>query len=135
MGGASPVNPLPGGTVTRVVTTPALATTNINVNTDGTLTGTDNAGTDFSHAWFQPTGGSPGSSYWVRFTQVSGTAPDSGTLNTWLALSSNRSIGYSTTNGVKIGTFTIEIASDSGGTNIVAASSSGAYSMDCESTP
>lgn len=68
--------------------------------------------------------------YEVRFTQVSGQAPTTGTLNTWQALSTDRELGYTiTTNGYssKIGVFTIEIrrVSDS----VVVASAT--VDMDC----
>lgn len=69
----------------------------------------------------QPT---PTATYYIKATLDSGTIPTSGsTMTTWLALSSRRWWRWTETrNGfyTTTGTLKIEIATDSGGTNIVA---------------
>ena len=79
---------------------------------------------------------SPGT-YYIRATTDSGSAPNS-TVNTsdavgsWLALSSNRSWYWNEAGvGTYAGVCKIEIATDSGGTNIVA---TGYYSGNAESS-
>lgn len=92
-------------------------------------TGTHQPTTLTEDDWYLPNTTGIGSSYWIRTTLTSGDAPniDSG-LNTWLALSTARSWGYSSGNS-RSGTFLAEIASDSGGTNIVG---SGTFSVVLE---
>lgn len=76
--------------------------------------------------WFGQPGetvhSTPDQTYYIRATTESGDLPDFGTMNTWLALSSGRTWYWEATGTfeVSIGTIKIEIASDSGGTNIVA---------------
>jgi len=74
--------------------------------------------------WYSPTTTGIGSSYWIRFTQTASqgttTLVGSGT-GSWLQLSASRSIGVTkTTNGYGERTFTVEISTNSSGTNIVA---------------
>lgn len=90
-------------------------------NTDGTVSGShlENPG-----AWYGPTGGTPGNSYWVKFHRQGGDAPTGGSaLDTWLQLSTAR--GPSLSNSVagtdKQCTLQVLIASDSAGATIVAA--------------
>jgi hypothetical protein len=85
------------------------------------------AGSDGSGSftnWATPTTGGVGSSYWVRFTQtssVSGTNETGSARNTWVALSGSPYFGVQRTlGGYGSRTYTIQIASDSGGSNIVA---------------
>ena len=62
-----------------------------------------------------------GDNYWIRATLDAGSTPTAGTLNTWQQLSTNRE-WYISRPVVGVSTFTvkIEIATDSGGTNIIA---------------
>jgi hypothetical protein len=62
-----------------------------------------------------------GLNFWLRYTQVNGDALSAGSmaLNTWLQLSTTRSIAYLSFEGVKGGTFTGELALDSGGATVV----------------
>jgi hypothetical protein len=87
------------------------------------------AGSDGSGSftnWATPTTGGVGSSYWVRFTQTSSVSPvgtnETGSArNTWVALSGSPYFGVQRTlGGYGSRTYTIQIASDSGGSNIVA---------------
>jgi hypothetical protein len=94
------------------------------VNSNGTVLATgDTTGTLASYNWLTPTTGS--TTYYVRATLTSGTF-SSGTTGTWLALTSNRSwvtLFTSNSPGNKMTTATFEIATDSGGTNVVVSAS------------
>jgi len=77
--------------------------------------------------WTTPVTSGIGSSYWIRFTQ---TATFGGSTETgdgrgiWYQLSAIRNFGLSrTANGAGGRTYTVDIASDSGGSNIVATTS------------
>ena len=83
--------------------------------------------------WADPSGDFTG--YYVRATEVStfGTATRSGTLNSWLALTSDRLWTIaSATAGFKEWVLDIDIASDAAGTNIVC---TGAMSLSVEYAP
>ena len=94
------------------------------VNSNGTVLATgDTAGTLASYNWITPTTGS--TTYYVRATLTSGTF-SSGTTGTWLALTSNQSwvtLFTSNSPGNKMTTATFELATDSGGTNVVVSAS------------
>lgn len=68
-----------------------------------------------------------GSLYWIRFTETasSGTSTETGNArNTWIQLSSAPYFGLErTSNGAASRTYTVDIASDSGGSTIVATKS------------
>jgi hypothetical protein len=87
----------------------------------------DDTGEMFSGNWGSPTTGGAGSSYWVRFTRTSYTpigGPEYSTATTgWENLGVARSINVYTffdNIDASSGTYTIEIATDSGGANIIA---------------
>lgn len=75
-----------GGTATAQLIVRSDGTTD--QNQDGAVTQI-NSGTD----WIVPNAAAPGP-YSVRFTLTSGDTPGVGTLDTWLALTSDRNIGY-----------------------------------------
>jgi hypothetical protein len=103
-------------------------TATVTVNTDGSITWTKTAGaawgpTPNQYPWFDPVGGTPGNSYWVRATPTSGTW-SSGTTGSWLALSSARTWTVSCSSGAsKDIVCTFEIASDAAGATIVGSAS------------
>ena len=105
------------------------ATAGVRVNNDGTidqLVGGTYTQIDVSTDWRIPNGS--GSGYHVRFTRgVFDPDPDVGTLNSWLALSSDREVYYqeSTDDTEDGGTITIAI-SDDGGTSTL---DSGTYPL------
>jgi hypothetical protein len=74
--------------------------------------------------WTSPITAGIGASYWVRFTQTASAGPSTETgnaRNTWVSLNSAPYFGLEkTTNGQSSRTYTVQIASDSGGSNIVA---------------
>lgn len=75
-------------------------------------------------SWATPRTTGLGANYWIRFTQTASTTgttlTGSGT-GVWLQLNTTRYIGVSRTqNGIGYRTFTIEISTNSSGTNIVA---------------
>lgn len=97
----------------------ASAGVNFNVRSDGTVVVTgDNLGTLAEYNWITPTTGS--TTHFVRATLTSGVFT-TGTTDSWLALTSNRSWLVRTfTSFTRTATATFEIATDSGGTNVVA---------------
>jgi len=112
-------------TTTRV--DPNTSTTGWKFKTDGTVYKTGvlandanytvqfNSGTEWNDGQTSPTG-----SYWIRFTNFSGSNGTGSTYSSWLALTSDRTIqwqqvGVGTTQGVT----KVEIATDSGGSTIV----------------
>lgn len=96
------------------------ATSTITFNTDGTISIVGDNGLVEGLKWVNNPASGIGSSYWVRATSITGTG--TGTMNTWLALSSSRSWTEVTPSGGGINNWFIkfEFASDSGGTTIVA---------------
>lgn len=81
--------------------------------------------------WFSPTTAGIGSSYWIRFL-VSGSPLDFGTTGVWISLSPSFQSWSYNVNQIGLGfqsrsgTWTVQIASDSGGSNIV---TTGTYNM------
>jgi hypothetical protein len=95
----------------------------INQNTTSLLDGAPN------HDYWISGAVNPGSSYWVKFTQtaVSGAQPASSSPSTgWLWLITDQTIYVISGGGGYYGTtdstYTIQVATDSSGTNIVATS-------------
>lgn len=95
-----------------------------------------NLGTDFTDGY--PT---PGADTWIRATLLSGTSPNGGnSLNTWHqvtgAMGVTRAWAWTRTAvgdgaGTTTGSLTVEIATDSGGSNVVA---TGTYTGESEIT-
>ena len=101
----------------------ATAVASFSVNTDGTLT---------QGSWYVGGGTTIGNSYWVFVSKQSGGSATLtyGTMNTWLALSSNRLFSLSATNTTLAGTYLIYISSSSSGTPVVC---SGVASLEADS--
>jgi maltose-binding protein MalE len=99
-------------------------------NSNGTISyGSSNMGTGNAGSWATPTTTGIGSSYWVRFTQTGsyGTGGFGGAVQygsakgVWHQISSIPYFGVSRTgNGIGGFYYTVQIASDSGGSNILA---------------
>ena len=96
------------------------------MNTDGTWYVQGNEGIISTGNWGTPTTAGIGSSYWVRFTRTANAFPPSSASPStgWLQLSSNQVIYVLNTiypgTGIASAVYTIEISTNSGGTNIVA---------------
>ena len=108
------------------------STVTITANTNGTLTVVGNGSiidgsVTPNPGWYSPTTAAIGSSYQIRITPTAGSFT-SGTVNTWLTMSSARVWTVSTT-GAQGVDFTIEIRDTSAGT--VLASTTG-NSIDCD---
>ena len=99
-------------------------------NSNGTIqAGTSNIGIQSAGNWATPTTTGIGSSYWVRFTQTGsygtggfGGATQYGSAKgVWHQISSTLYFGVQRTgNGMGGFYYTVQIASDSGGSNILA---------------
>lgn len=85
--------------------------------------GSNNGSGNYAN-WASPTTTGIGSNYWIRFTQTSsysGTTETGSARGVWLQLSANRVFGVTRTqNGAGGRYYTVEIATDSSGSNIVA---------------
>lgn len=128
-GGNPVVTPLAGGTSTDIATSPTNAECSWRFNADGTvdLLRVNSGNTLNQQQWYRPTGGTPGSGYWIRMTPTAGTFNVGDLTGTWLQLNAARSWGRLRTSdaaGTDTATGTVEIATDSGGVNIV---TSGSY--------
>lgn len=94
------------------------ATAEVAFNSDGTAYNGPNQLSPLG-TWATPTGAGVGDDFWIRATVTSG-ALSSGTTGSWLQLSSNRSWTVARSfPGISSATVTFEIATDSGGSNIV----------------
>lgn len=140
-GGGVVVNPLTPSASSwsgTVIGTGGLATCQMSVFSDGTVQitqGPDAASppSPTNGQWFNPTTAGIGNSYWVRFTRTAFTPGVTGTASAstgWLALSSTRLVTVTCTddNGnpdSASATYTVDIASDSSGTNIVSSGTGG----------
>lgn len=102
------------------------ATAELIFNSDGTVDqATSDAGFQSNSSWTTPTTAGIGSSYWIRFTQTgssgAGQTEYGSPRGVWVSLSGSPYFGVSrTANGAGYRQYTVEIASDSGGSNIVA---------------
>ena len=103
----------------------------VTYNADGTWAAFD----DFSTTgnWYAPTTGGVGSGFWIRWTNTSGTL-STGTAGSWLALSTSKSfsVEFTPLSGSKSCTGTVELATDAGGSNVVA---SGSVTITAISSP
>ena len=102
---------------------------------DGTIVGGNSQSGSFSVGnWTTPTTAGIGSSYWVRCTQTSSSGPSTQYGNSrgvWHQISGAPVFGVSkTANGLSTRVYTFEIASDSGGSNIVATATGVQYSIE-----
>lgn len=119
-----------GGTVNAIAPAPSTATAGVTFNTDGSIS-FNGSGPAADTNWWRPTATSIGASYWVRATVNSGTL-STGTSGSWLQLNAARSWTKSSTGaGVLTCNITLQVASDSGGANIV---SSGTYTLSADSS-
>ncbi len=121
-GGASPYRLFNGGSVSSLVASPGTANAGVTLQTDGTVTFLSSGGSAPSGvAWYTPTTVGIGSTHWARCTVNSGTLSSATATGVWLDISTGRTWSRNrTTVGTNNANITIQIATDSGGTNIVA---------------
>lgn len=92
----------------------------IKFETDGVINMQRINGGDTTSAWGSPTTAGEGANYWVRATLNSGTTPAGPALGTWHQLSSQRAWSLTRgSSGLVACQLTVQIASDSGGSNIL----------------
>lgn len=101
------------------------ATASFTVNSNGTITTNGNSLNfiTYPYNWKTPTTGA--SSYYVRFTEISGVGTYTGVFGTWLALTSNRGVAAIASFSGDLSsevTFDVEIAKNADGTQIIARS-------------
>lgn len=135
-GGASVVNNFNGADSSSFSPTKGPSTATITFANDGSVNKTvipfDGGSTVFPTDWYLAHTGSIGSSYWIRATLSSGTSPTTGSIGTWLSLSSGYAWSlHANTGSIKTCTLFIEIASDSGGVNIA---TNGYVSLDADAS-
>lgn len=111
-------------------------TVSMSIQSDGAITATTNGDmvTDTINGdlWFTPVTPGIGANYWVRATVTSGSF-SSGIAGTWLNLGTSRSWSRSQNSiGSSTVQFTIDIASDSAGSNIVA---TGSFTLTAQFNP
>lgn len=121
-GGGGVVSGFVASNIAATAAPGVLATASYSVNSDGSIstlaTPSDGGSSIGSTAWHKPVASGVGNAYWVRFTPTSGTLTTNDAVG-FTALSSSRSVTKGNTTGTNSCTFTIDIATDSGGTNIV----------------
>lgn len=118
--GASAIARIPTGGIT----------VSLSFNTDGTVTVASNPTGHTSESiglpssWFFPTTPGIGTTHWVRATHVSGDTVGAGSaaVGSWLQLNTVRTwnMHVNTFGFEKIGIYTFEIATDSGGVTVIA---------------
>lgn len=107
--------------VSNTTASPTSATAGFEFRRDGTLYSYVNPGAGYTLLgdWVTPKHSTVGDGYWIRVTATAGaftTSPGAG----WLQLSTARYWDeQATVIGPQETTFTVEIATDSGGTNVV----------------
>jgi hypothetical protein len=84
-----------------------------------------------STEWFTPIGGTPGNSYWIKITRVSGVTTAGMTSGTIYSLSTSQSIQLTAVGSlvIRVSAGTIDIYSDAGGTTRVGG---GTYDINAE---
>ena len=109
---------------TTTVSSGETVTITLTITTNGTWNISGYEGQLASGNWGTPTTAGIGSSYWVRFTRTQNAfAPGVASPSTgWLQLSSNQYVYVynPASGGIATGIYTVEISTNSGGTNIVA---------------
>ena len=118
---AGPTSGYDGATATALnIGGTASATLNFNTNGTITLTATGTPTGSLPSDWYLPTTTSIGNSYWVRAQLNSGPAV-TGTVGSWLALTSARSWTQSASGGnTNTSVLFMEISSSATGTPVVA---------------
>jgi hypothetical protein len=114
---SDPYRGFTGGSALDFVVDPNDASARVTLVNDGTVTRVS-VGSMMSN-WYTPTTAGVGASHWVRATVTSGSL-SSGTTGSWVSINTNPAwVCSQTVIGTKTATVTLELATDSGGANIV----------------
>jgi len=120
LGGAkTPFEDFAGGTISRTTIDPVNATASLDLLSDGTCTTGAGNNPATKPNWFTPTTPGVGSSYWCKATIISGSFSSGSTSLQSLSGGAGWTRSQ-TTIGTSSVSFTLEIFSDSGGTQLVA---------------
>jgi hypothetical protein len=98
------------------------ATAGIYLNNDGTVTLTSTGNANQSSSWGTPTTAGKGALYWVRMTYTGDAPVVGGGVGNWIQISAGTAyvtLNVATPNASKTCNLTFEIATDSGGSNII----------------
>jgi hypothetical protein len=126
-----------GGSFVLSSASPTATSGTINFNSNGTISNSATAASQTirgaNTAYYRPTTVSIGTSYWIRATTTSGSAPTTGTMGSWTQLSSNRSWVYGPLGAPSniTGTVLFEISTSNTGIPVV---TSGSYSFNVTRT-
>jgi hypothetical protein len=121
-GGSGVINPIPVPNASAFELNPTDASCSVTFDTDGDGVTASSSAADVPFNWHY---GAPivgiGAGFWIRFTKTGGSDPTGGSaLATWHQLSSVRQLVMTETGiGTRTGTFTVQIATDSGGVTVV----------------
>lgn len=114
-----------------VISDVGIVSSRISFYNNGSIDYLDPVQSSGSTAWFSPTGGTPGNSYWIKITVVSGSTPTGMTSGTIYALTTTRALTLTrNTLGTSTSAGNIDIYSDAGGTTRVGG---GSYTMSSSS--
>lgn len=120
--GGGITNPLPTVFAQDEQLSPGTAAASVSFRSDGVIDATN----DSPLGWFRPAQAGVGAGYWIRATLASGTTPSGAALGTWLQLNVNRTWALTRLSLGSVNcSLNISIATDSGGTNIVATGTAG----------
>lgn len=109
-------NPLPARSAVSSVISPATAAASLTFTSNGLYSSTGEVDVN----WYLPTTAAIGNGYWVR-ANITGDAPAGPASGAWSQLNINRTWSLSQSSvGTKTCTLSLAIATDAGGTNIIA---------------
>lgn len=107
-------------TVLTSVLSPATATAQVSLGTDGSASYQDSAGTT-NFNWRAPSQSGVGANYWARLTVNTGSTPTGAATGSWLQLNTARTWTLSRSGiGTTTANLTLQIARDAAGTDIAA---------------